>query len=67
MDNPPSAYKQLSSNCSRMGKNCRAGPKIFVYIKVANLGDFSPRKANFWILLKNAQGIFKTNIWTFKL
>jgi hypothetical protein len=38
------------------GKN--AGPKIFVYIRVANLGDFSPKKANFGNLLKNSQGIF---------
>jgi hypothetical protein len=55
--NPPSACKQLSSNSSRTGKNRRAGPKIFVYIRVANLGDFSHKKANFRILLKNAQGI----------
>jgi hypothetical protein len=40
--NPPSAYKQLSSNSSRTGKNRRARPKIFVFIRVANLGDFSP-------------------------
>jgi hypothetical protein len=43
-----------------MGKNRRAGPKIFVYIRVANLEDFSPEKANFGILLKNAQGIFRS-------
>jgi hypothetical protein len=42
--NPPSAYKQLSFNSSRTGKNRRAGPKIFDYIRVANLGDFSPKK-----------------------
>jgi hypothetical protein len=42
--NPPSVYKQLSSNISPSGKNRRAGPKIFVYIRVANLGDFSPKK-----------------------
>jgi hypothetical protein len=44
--NPPSAYKQLSSNSSRTGKNRRAGPKIFIfiYIRVANFGDFSPKK-----------------------
>jgi hypothetical protein len=65
--NPPSAYKQLSSNNSRTGNNRRAGPKIFVYVRVANLGDFSPKKANFGILLKTAQGIFETNIWTFKV
>jgi hypothetical protein len=34
---------------------------------VANLGDFSPKKANFGIFLKNAQGIFYTNNWTFKV
>jgi hypothetical protein len=48
-------------------KNRRAGQKIFVYIKVTNLGDFSPPKLNFGIRLKNAQDIFKTNIWTFKV
>jgi hypothetical protein len=52
---------KLSSNSSRTGKNCLAGPKIFVYIRAANLGDFSPKKANFGILLKKAQGIFSTN------
>jgi hypothetical protein len=35
--NPPSTYKQLYSNSSRTGKNRRAGPKVFVYIMVANL------------------------------
>jgi hypothetical protein len=54
--NPPSEYNQLSSNSSRTGKNRRAGPKIFIYNRVAN---FSPIKANFGILLKNAQGIFR--------
>jgi hypothetical protein len=43
--NPTSAFKQLSSNSARQGKNRRAG-------------DFSPKKANFGILLKNAQDIF---------
>jgi hypothetical protein len=56
--NQPSAYKQLPSNSSRTGKNRRAGPKIFVYIMVAHLGDFSPKKVNLEILLENAQGIF---------
>jgi hypothetical protein len=40
--NLPTAYKQLSLNSSYPGKNRRAGPKIFVYIRVANLGDFPP-------------------------
>jgi hypothetical protein len=43
--NLPSASKQLSSNSSRTGKNRRAKPKIFVYIRVANFGDFSPKKS----------------------
>jgi hypothetical protein len=42
--NPPSAYKQLSSNSSSTGKNRQAGSKIFVYIRVADVGDFSPKK-----------------------
>jgi hypothetical protein len=46
------------SNSSRTGKNHRAGLKRFVYIRVANLDDFSPIKANFGIVLKNVQGIF---------
>jgi hypothetical protein len=66
-ENPPSAFKQLSSKSSRTGKNRRAGPKMFVFIRVANVGDFSPQKENFGILLKSAQGIFYTNIWTFKV
>jgi hypothetical protein len=45
--NPTSAYKQLSSHSSRTGENRRARPKKFVYIRVANLGDFSPNKAHF--------------------
>jgi hypothetical protein len=38
--NPPLAYKQLSSNSSRTGKNRQAGPKIIVCSRVATLGDF---------------------------
>jgi hypothetical protein len=56
--NPPSAYQQLSSNSSRTGKNHRDGPKIFVYIRVANLGDFSPKKANFWDSFEKRSGHF---------
>jgi hypothetical protein len=43
---PPSAYKQLSSNSSRTGKNRMAGPKTLVYtgVRVASLEDFSPKK-----------------------
>jgi hypothetical protein len=41
--NLPTAYKQLSSNSSRTGKNRRAGQKIFVYIRIANLGNFPPK------------------------
>jgi hypothetical protein len=57
--NLPTAYKQLSSNSSRTGKNHRTGPKIFFYIRVANLGDFSPKKTNFRVFYKNVQGIFR--------
>jgi hypothetical protein len=56
--NPPSAYKQLSSNSSCTGKNCRHGPKTFVYNRVANLGDFSSKKEIWGFLLKNVLGIF---------
>jgi hypothetical protein len=28
-----------------MWKNPRAGPKLFIYIRVANSGDVSPKKA----------------------
>jgi hypothetical protein len=42
--NLPTAYKQLSSKSSRTGKIRRTGPKIFVYNRVANLGDFSLKK-----------------------
>jgi hypothetical protein len=55
----PTADKQLSSKSSRTGKHFRAGPKIFVFIWVVNLGDFPPKKANFVIFLKNVQGIFR--------
>jgi hypothetical protein len=34
----PSLYKQLSSNSSCTGKNRQAGPKIFVYNRISNLG-----------------------------
>jgi hypothetical protein len=46
MGNPPSAYKQLSSNSSHTGKN----RQTFVY-RVANLGDFSPKKAKMGMFL----------------
>jgi hypothetical protein len=32
-----------------------------------NLVDFCPIKANLGSLLKNVFGIFKTNMWTFKV
>jgi hypothetical protein len=62
--NPPSAYKQLSSNSSLTGKNRRA-QDICLY-QGCQLRGFSPKKANFGILLKNVQGIFYTNIWLLK-
>jgi hypothetical protein len=37
-----------NSNSSRTGKNRQARPKIFVYIRVANLGDFSPEQILFF-------------------
>jgi hypothetical protein len=54
--NPLSAHKQLSPNNSRTGKNRGAGPKTFGYIRVANLEDFSSKKANLGFLLKNFLG-----------
>jgi hypothetical protein len=51
--NPPTAYQHLTSKSSRTVRNRQAGPKTFVYTKAANLGDFSPKKANLGILLKN--------------
>jgi hypothetical protein len=42
-------------------RNRQAGTKTFVYTRVANFGDFSPKKANLGILLKNALAK-KTNI-----
>jgi hypothetical protein len=48
--------KTITSNSSRTGKNRRARPKTFVYIRVANLEDFSPKKANLAIFLKNVLG-----------
>jgi hypothetical protein len=42
-----------------MVRNHRAGPKTFVYTRVANLGDFSPKKGNLGIVLKNVLGIFR--------
>jgi hypothetical protein len=47
-----------NSHSSRTAKNLQAGPKKFVYVRVAKLGDFPPKKAHFGILLKNVQGIF---------
>jgi hypothetical protein len=41
--------------------------KRFFADRVANLVDFSPLKANLGSLLKNVFGIFKTNIWTYKV
>jgi hypothetical protein len=41
----------------RITRNRRAMPKTFVYTRVANLGDFSPKKANLGSLLKNVLGI----------
>jgi hypothetical protein len=38
--NPPTAYQHLSSKSSRRVRNRRAGPKTFVYTRVANLGNF---------------------------
>jgi hypothetical protein len=66
MVNPPSAYKQLSSNSSLAARNRRAEPKTFVYTRVANFGDFFPKKQILGILLKNVPDIFQTNICTFK-
>jgi hypothetical protein len=42
-----------------MVRNRQAASKTFVYTRVANLGDFSPKKANLGILLKNVPGIFR--------
>jgi hypothetical protein len=50
-----------------MGKNRRAGPKIFVYIRVANLGDFSLKKASLRILVEKCTWLFYTNTWAFKV
>jgi hypothetical protein len=35
------SYNSILKNC---GKIAGPGPKIFVYIRVANLGDFLPKK-----------------------
>jgi hypothetical protein len=43
------------------------GKNRFFTDRVANLVDFSPIKVILGILLKNVLGIFKTNIWTFKV
>jgi hypothetical protein len=40
------------------GEKSPGRAEVFVFIGVANLGDFSPKKANFGILLKKAQSIF---------
>jgi hypothetical protein len=40
-----------------MGKNRRAGPKTFVYIRAANLGDF-PLKSKFWDFFEKRSGHF---------
>jgi hypothetical protein len=56
--NPLSAYKQLSSSSSRTGKKCQAVSKIFIYIRVANLGYFSSKK-QIWGYFQNVQGIFR--------
>jgi hypothetical protein len=39
-------------------RNCLAGPKTFVYIGVANLGDFPHKKSKFGDYMKNGLGIF---------
>jgi hypothetical protein len=63
MGNPLTAYKHFSSNSSRTARNRRAGPKTFVYTRVASLGDF-PLNCKFWgFFVKNVLGIF----WTFKV
>jgi hypothetical protein len=41
----------------RTGKNRQAGPNIFVKIRVANLGDFSP-KSKFWDSFEKHAGHF---------
>jgi hypothetical protein len=56
--NPPPAYQHLSSKSFRTARNRRAVPKLLVDIRVANLGDFSPKNANFRILIKSILGIF---------
>jgi hypothetical protein len=56
--NPPTACQHLSLAGSRMGRNRRVGPKTFVYFRVANLADFSPKIANLGFLLKIVLGIF---------
>jgi hypothetical protein len=43
------------------------GKPPFFADRVANLFDFSLIKANLGSLLKNVFGIFKTNMWTFKV
>jgi hypothetical protein len=53
--NLPTAYKQLSKRFSYREKS-PGRAENFVYIRVAILGDFSPKKANFGIFLKNVQG-----------
>jgi hypothetical protein len=56
--NPPRAYQHLSLAGSRTGRNRRAGQKTFVYIRVANFADFSPKIANLGFLLKRVLGNF---------
>jgi hypothetical protein len=57
--NTPTAFQHLSLASSRTVRNRRVGPKTFVYTRVANLGDFSPKKANLGILLKNVLGFVR--------
>jgi hypothetical protein len=56
--NLPSAYKHLSSKSSRTVRIRRAGPKTFVYTRVANLGDFSPKKGKFGDSFEKCSGQF---------
>jgi hypothetical protein len=55
---PQTAYKHLSSKSSSTVRNHRAGPTTFVYTRVANLGDFSPNKANLGDSFEKCSGHF---------
>jgi hypothetical protein len=45
-----------------------AGPgRRYLFIRVANIGDFPPKKANFVIFFDKRSGLFFTTIWTFEV